>query len=109
MKHYRILEIKNDQKQYVIQYLKPFFGLFFWKKANDIIYTKYDDALTEVKKIILKEDYDTLNTGYHYIDAFKLFKPKAKDVVKETTIETKIVSKKPIQKIKNKSVFIPKN
>lgn len=129
MKHYRILEIKEDQKSYIIQYLKPFFGLFFWKKANDSIYTKYDDALNDVKKLINQEDYDTKYKGYHYIDAYKLFKPRTikeiikevpvyKEVVKEVIkevplIESKIENlnttpKKPTQRVKNKSVFVPK-
>lgn len=137
MKHYRILEMKDDQKSYIIQYLKPFFGLFFWKKANDSIYTKYDEALNDVKKIINQEDYDTKFKGYHYIDAYKLFKPRTvkevikevpvyKEVVKEVPVYKEVIKevpvkeipliesknptpKKPTQRVKNKSVFVPKN
>lgn len=77
MKHFRILEIKDDIKQYVIEYQRQlFFGLSFWKKYNKNKYNKYDDALSEVKKIINDEDYNTPYFGYHYIDAYKLFKSK---------------------------------
>jgi len=79
MKHYRILEKKQTQKEYTIQYLKPvFFGLYFWKNFNDKTYYKYDEALTEIKKVIKESDYETQNFGYHYIDAYKLFKLKSK-------------------------------
>lgn len=88
MKHYRILEKKGETKQYTIQYSKPlFFGLFYWKTINisedynpEIIpdssktYNKYDAALTAVKKVIVQEDYETPTVGYHYIDAYKIFK-----------------------------------
>jgi len=78
MKHYRILE-KKIQKQYKIQYLKKsIIGLYYWKlhKINGklTIYHKYNDALSEVKRIIKQKDYETPKTSYHYIDAFKLFK-----------------------------------
>ena len=53
MKHFRILEKKEDRKQYTIQYLKStFFGYQVWKNFNEEIYNKYDDALSEVKKVI---------------------------------------------------------
>ena len=53
MKHYRILEKKQTQKEYTIQYLKPtFFGLQIWKNLNNKTYYKYDEALTEIKKVI---------------------------------------------------------
>jgi hypothetical protein len=79
MKHYRILEKKQPQKEYTIQYYKPtFFGIQTWKKLNDKTYYKYDEALTEIKKVIKEEDYETKDFGYHYIDAYKLFKAKSK-------------------------------
>ena len=79
MKHYRILEKKKTQKEYTIQYLKPtFFGLQIWKNLNSKTYYKYDEALTEIKKVIKEEDYETQEFGYHYIDAYKLFKSKSK-------------------------------
>lgn len=77
MKHYRILEIKGEKKQYIIQYLNNvFFGLFNWKKLNNTIYNKYEDAFNDVKKIINHNDYETSQLGYHYIDAYKIFKYK---------------------------------
>lgn len=85
MKHYRILEKKN-QKEYTIQYLTTFFGVQIWKKLNSTIHYKYDDALTEIKKVITPEDYEDSEYGYHYIDAYKLFKTKE---VKESTIASK--------------------
>lgn len=108
MKHYRILEIKDDQKQYIIQYLKPiFFGLFFWKKVNDTIYYKYDDALIEVKKIIKNEDYNTDYRGYHYIDAYKLFKPKTvKEVIKEVPVIKEVIKEVPVIKEVIKEVTV---
>ena len=112
MKHYRILEKKENYKilenkiapkQFTIQYLKPiFFGLHTWKKLNDIIYNKYDEALTEVKKVIKQEDYETDFIGYHYIDAYKIFKTKIKE--KESEKEYSIFAKKRT----NNSVFVPK-
>lgn len=96
MKHFRILESKDDIKQYTIQYLKHiFFGFNIWKNFNNSIYHKYDDALSEVKKVIKQEDYETPYFGYHYIDAYKIFKSKYT---------------KPIEPIKksNKTVFVPK-
>ena len=77
MKHYRILEKKEDTKFYIIQYSQPIFiGLFYWKNLNFIKYNKYDDALSVVKDVILQEDYDTTSSIYHYIDAYKIFKSK---------------------------------
>lgn len=77
MKHYRILEKKDDRKIYIIEYLNPlFFGLSYWKKLNNTEYNKYDEALSEVKAIIKQEDYETTTIGYHYIDAYKLIKSK---------------------------------
>ena len=81
MKHYRILERKDITKLgsiYTIQYSKPLiFGLSYWKTLNisgDYMYNKYDAALTAVKKVITQEDYETPLVGYHYIDAYKIFK-----------------------------------
>lgn len=75
MKHYRILEIKTNQKYYTIQYLKnAFLGFHVWKNLNNKSYNKYDEALTDVKKYITKEDYETPSLVYHYIDAYKIFK-----------------------------------
>ena len=86
MNHYRILETKNN-KQYTIQYLKPlFFGLSYWKYLDNKTYRKYEDALNGVKKVITQSDYETKTIGYHYVDAYKIFKS-----VKETQ---KIISKK---------------
>lgn len=100
MKHYRILEKKDDTKYYIIQYTQNLFlGLFYWKNLTLTHYTKYEDSLNEVKKIILQTDYNTDTCGYHYIDAYKLFKYKE---VKEVKEEVKVHSNK------NKSVFIPK-
>lgn len=82
MRHYRILETKNDTKNYIIQYLQPiFFGLNYWKNLNFMKYNKYDEALTEVKNIILQEDYETSSKVYHYIDAYKIF--KSKNIIKK--------------------------
>lgn len=79
MRHFRILEKKDDHKQYIIQYLKPtFFGFQVWKNLNNTLYNKYDEALTEIKKVIKQEDYETPSYGYHYIDAYKIFKFAAK-------------------------------
>ena len=107
MKHYRILENKEKYsllenkmapKQFTIQYLKKnFFGFYVWKKLNDTIYNKYDMALTEVKKVIKQEDYETDTASYHYVDAYKIF--KSKEVKKE-------VKKEPsISEVKSKSCF----
>lgn len=77
MKHYRILERKEDTKNYTIQYAQPIFiGLYYWKNLNWTKYNKYDDALSAVKDIILQEDYETSLLTYHYIDAYKIFKSK---------------------------------
>ena len=78
MKHYRILEKKTKQKQYKIQYQKSFLGLYFWK-SDKRTFGKYDNALTEIKNIIKEEDYEKPDVGYHYIDAYKIFKAKKKD------------------------------
>lgn len=85
MKHYRILERKDITKVgsiYIIQYSKPLiFGLFYWKDmyvSGEYMYSKYDAALTAVKKIISQEDYETPTVGYHYIDAYKIFKTQKK-------------------------------
>lgn len=111
MKHYRILEKKENYsllenkmapKQFTIQYLKKnFFGFYVWKKLNDTTYNKYDTALTEVKKVINKEDYETELIAYHYVDAYKIFKSK----------EVKLKSEPnpiPVSKRTNTSVFVPK-
>lgn len=74
MKHYRILEKKGETKQYTIQYLSSIFGLLYWKNLDSKNYSKYDEALTAVKKVIVQEDYETPTVGYHYIDAYKIFK-----------------------------------
>jgi len=75
MAHYRILEKKIGTKQYIIEYLeKTFLGFYRWKNLNNISYTKYEEALTAVKKVIVQEDYETTEFGYHYIDAYKIFK-----------------------------------
>lgn len=79
MKHYRILEKKGKIKQYTIQYLSNIiFGISYWKNYYDsvqpIIYYKYEDALSTIKKVIVQEDYDAIKYGYHYIDAYKIFK-----------------------------------
>ena len=76
MRHFRILEIKStSNKVYTIQYLKDIvFGLQYWKNFNTKIYNKYEDALVEIKKVLKKEDYETPTIGYHYIDAYKIFK-----------------------------------
>lgn len=80
MKHFRILEIKGKNKHYTIQYLKnTFFGLQSWRKLNNVKYNKYDDALTEVKNVINQSDYETSSLGYHYIDAYKIFKQRSKE------------------------------
>ena len=89
MKHYRILEKKSingsttgniiEKKQYTIQFSQNFaFGLNYWKNYDNNTYYKYDDALKEIKKIIKQEDYETSEFGYHYIDAYKIFKYKDK-------------------------------
>lgn len=78
MRHYRIKEIKkNNKKQYIIQHHnKMIAGLYFWQKSNNIIYTKYEDALNEVKRVINEDDYKSGDVVYHYIDAHKLIKSK---------------------------------
>lgn len=100
MRHYRILEIRGkDKKQYVIQYLKKIvFGFFTWKNIDNKNYNKYEDALNDVKKIIKQEDYETSKFGYHYIDAYKIFKNK----------DLKEPRKENHNKI-NRSFFIPNN
>ena len=129
MKHYRILEKKDINKEYTIQYLqKLFFGLFYWKNANNSKYYKYEEAFNEVKKIIAQVDYDNIQYGYHYIDAYKIFKynapgSKEKDTLKDVSINnitsaltpapTKVnkstfVQSDPNRKKVNKSVFVPK-
>lgn len=75
MKHYRILQKKKD-KQYTIQYLTSTLKINYWKSLNKVIYTKYDDALTVIKNVITKEDYEDDKFSYHYIDAYKLIKTK---------------------------------
>ena len=88
MKHYRILEKKGEKKQYIIQYLKKlFFGLFYWKKVNDTIYFKYEEAFNETKQLIEQSDYDGLEFGYHYIDAYKIFKTPTKIATAPPTIQ----------------------
>jgi hypothetical protein len=75
MKHYRIIEEKKNKKIYTIQYLKKFiFGLYYWVSLNKVIYYKYEEALNEVKRILKIEDYENEFLGYHYIDAYKIFK-----------------------------------
>jgi hypothetical protein len=102
MKHYRILEKKEDIKIYKIQYQqKLFLGLYFWKNYYLHTFSKYEDALSEIKNIIDKSDYETSTIGYHYIDAYKLFK-----TVKPTPPPSQII--KDGKDSKNKSVFIPK-
>ena len=121
MKHYRILEKKGENKQYIIQYLqKLFFGLYFWKKVKilnaageKITYSKYDEALNSVKSIIKQQDYETPELGYHYIDAYKIFKfrDNNKQLNQDTSITTtstiNVPKKADIRKV-NKSVFVPK-
>lgn len=122
MKHYRILEKKGDKKEYTIQYLKKlFFGLYYWKKVNKTIYYKYEEAFNEVKQLISQIDYETLEFGYHYIDAYKIFKAPIKIVSPPSFIppvtpvtseinkpKSVFVPKTEMKKI-TKSVFIPKN
>jgi hypothetical protein len=128
MKHYRILEKRVENKLYVIQYLKKFiFGLYFWKKVDNITYNKYEDALNQVKKIIKQEDYETSEYGYHYVDAYKIFKFKenkeepilstapverrinSKNTNPVTVSKSKFVNKSVDRKNLNKSTFVPKN
>lgn len=81
MKHYRILEKKDKDKQYIIQYLKKtFLGLYYWKNANDNIYNKYEEAFNGAKQLLVQEDYDNSEFGYHYIDVYKIFKFKDKPI-----------------------------
>jgi hypothetical protein len=89
MKHFRIIEIKStDGKSYMIQYLKYiFFELYYWKYFSKKSYNKYEDALIDIKKVIKQEDYETSKIGYHYIDAYKIFKNK------QSTIKTIKVTK----------------
>lgn len=146
MKHYRILEKKiiNDitngvgKKEYIIQYLqKLFFGLYYWKKLNNVKYYKYEEAFNEVKQLINQSDYDNEKFGYHYVDAYKVFKVTKEIQKKEepievsatvetaTLVETKTVKETPKENKKNvvtkeppkdnkraetrkKSTFIPK-
>jgi hypothetical protein len=116
MRHYRILEKKKDEKTYIIQYTqKLFFGLFFWKKLNNMIYYKYEDAFNIVKGIITQTDYETLDFGYHYVDAYKIFKPKEIKKINATPItitKTKTITSTQIvsagEKKLNKSTFVPK-
>jgi len=115
MKHYRILEKKGEKKEYKIQYLKKLiFGLHYWKKNNNIIYYKYEDAFNEVKQLIVQIDYDNLEFGYHYIDAYKIFKTPSKTITSPisptlttpTINVTKVISE---SRIKTKASFVPKN
>ena len=77
MKHFRILEAKGKNKYYIIQYInKSFLGLYIWKKFNHKKYSKYDDALTEIKNNISYSDYESSLYKYHYIDAYKILKSK---------------------------------
>jgi len=79
MRHFRILEIKNKNKYYMIQYQKTLiFGLSMWIKLNNDKYNKYDEALNEVKKIVEPSDYENSELVYHYVDAYKIFKNKNK-------------------------------
>jgi hypothetical protein len=110
MKHYRILERKGDKKEYIIQYLKKFiFGLYYWKKLEGT-YVKYEEAFNFAKKLINQEDYDNANFGYHYIDAYKIFKTQTKEVqkeiIKETPTKTKFVLN--TEQSKSKSTFVPR-
>lgn len=110
MKHFRILEIKKkNKKTYIVQYLKPIiFNLYVWKKLNNKSYSKYDEALLDVKKYIKQDDYDNSEYGYHYIDAYKIFKYKDTQEIKSDSIKLKSeVIKNKSSKI-NKSVYIPK-
>ena len=118
MKHYRILERKGDKKEYIIQYLKKFiFGLYFWKKVDNTIYNKYEEALNGVKKIINQNDYETPTLGFHYIDAYKIFKYSTTKEAENTSVKMTPTNKinkstlaqgsEPKTKV-NKSVFIPK-
>ena len=75
MRHYRILE-KKKTKQYTIQYLTSTLKINYWKTLNKIAYAKYDEALTVIKNIITKDDYEDDIFSYHYIDAYKLIKSK---------------------------------
>lgn len=83
MKHFRILEILDNNKYYTIQYQKSlFFGLHYWKNFDNTKYIKYDDSLNVIKNIINKNDYEKSNVVYHYIDAYKIFKHKDKNSIK---------------------------
>lgn len=119
MKHYRILEKKSDKsaKEYIIQYLKKFiFGLYYWKKLEgSTSYAKYEEAFNFAKKFINQEDYDNSNFGYHYIDAYKIFKTQTKEVQKEVVqneAKTKFVPNteqtKPNPTFVPKSTFVPR-
>ena len=122
MKHYRILEKKGEQKQYIIQYLKKlFFGLFYWKKLDNTIYNRYEDALNGVKQVLIQSDYETPEFGYHYVDAYKILKYNKEGVkpykstfvpaptITPTTPTTTLETRKSVEVKKlNKSVFIPK-
>jgi len=78
MKHYRIIEKrKNGTKQYIIQHHNRLIvGLYFWQNLNTKVYSKYDDAINGVKEVINEKDYESGDTTYHYIDAYKLLKNK---------------------------------
>jgi len=90
-----ILE-KKSKKKYTVKYLTPlFFGLHYWKKLDNTQYKKYEDALNAVKKVIKQNDYETTELGFHYVDAYKIF--KAKEQPERETSTTK-----------NKAVFIQK-
>jgi hypothetical protein len=114
MKHYRILEKKkiletNKEKEYVIQYLKKlFFGLFYWKKLDkNLIYNRYEDAFNVVKSLIIKTDYENIEFGYHYIDAYKIFKEPKTTKVLEPVIEQPKIEEK-IELVKEKFIPTPK-
>ena len=82
MKHFRILEIKGKDKHFTIEYMvNLFLGVHLWKNFNTKKYSKYEDALTDIKKIITPSDYENENIIYHYIDAYKIFKSKSKTKV----------------------------
>jgi hypothetical protein len=79
MNHFRILEAKNKEHKYFnVQYQKKLIlGLHIWVNLNDVRYTKYDDALNEIKTVISPSDYEDVDFVYHYVDAYKIFKSKS--------------------------------
>lgn len=107
MRHFRIKEtIKDENKEFIIQYTKWFLFIKYWKKYNKIPYKKYEDALLEVKRVLEPEkDYSKKKKNktikYHYIDAFR----SSRNIVKIKKEKTNRDERKRY----NKSIFIPKD